>query len=235
MKRLTSKAQGYSLIELMVAAVLFTIISGAVFSLLYSSQLTYQGESTIAAAFQQANVAIDQIVRDVHSSGYPPISSFNTAVVTAHPEKFALPFAWSPNYPFTPCTVGVCAAPGESDLILEADSGTGFVQWIRYSLVGTTLKRGVTPKAYPGDPLALTDGDLLPYLDNVVNQNQSPAPPVFSYCYDSACDAGVPQIPGNIQRVNITLFVQSAQRDAQSNQFRTIKVTGQAARFNPNQ
>jgi prepilin-type N-terminal cleavage/methylation domain-containing protein len=229
MNRPTTNSSGYSLIELLVAAVLFTIISGAVFSLLYSSQLTYQGESTIAAAFQQANVAIDQIVRDVHSSGYPPISSFNTSMATAHPEKFALPFAWSPNYPFSSCPLSICASPSDSDLILESDTGAGFVQWIRYSLVGTTLKRGVTRKQ-SGDPLALTDGDLLPYLDNVVNQSQSPAPPVFSYN-----TLGALSVPVNIREINIVLVVQSAQRDAKTNAFRTVKVTGQAVRFNPNQ
>src|SRR5882724_3359638 len=137
----SARAQGYSLIELMVATVLFTIISGTVFSLLLSVQLQYQGESGVSAAFQQANVAIDQIVRDVHSAGYPPVSSFSTAVAQASPSKFALPFAWSPNYPTGPCTVDVsCTIPGQNDLILEADTGAG-VQWIRYSLQGTTLMR----------------------------------------------------------------------------------------------
>src|SRR5438445_7195788 len=125
----------------MVATVLFTIVSGAVFTVLSSSQLTYQGESTLASAFQQANVAIDQIVRDLHSAGYPPASSFTAAVLLSAPDRVALPFAWSPNYPGTPCTVNVsCTIPGDDDLILEADTGAG-VQGIRYSLQGTTLMR----------------------------------------------------------------------------------------------
>ncbi len=67
---------GYSLVELLVATVLFTIIAGTIFSLLFSAQLRYQGESGVTTAFQQANIAIDQITRDVHSAGYPPPSSF---------------------------------------------------------------------------------------------------------------------------------------------------------------
>jgi len=233
MKRISGKTAGYSLLELLVATVLFTIISGTVFSVLSSSQLTYQGESTLAAAFQQANVAIDQIVRDVHSAGYPPVSSFNAAVAQYSPEKFALPFAWSPNYPGSSCTVpvpitatvtGPCTIPGGNDLILEADTGGG-VQWIRYSLRGATLMRAATAKV-AGDPVISTDNQLVPYLDNVINQA-----PIFSYSFD---DGETHFIPVNIRAVNISLIVQSAQRDAQTNQFRTIRVTGQAVRFNPN-
>jgi type II secretory pathway pseudopilin PulG len=225
MTKINTRMAGYSLLELLVATLLFTIISGTVFSLLSSSQLTYQGESTLASAFQQANVAIDQIVRDVHSAGYPPVSSFSTAVAQASPSKFALPFAWSPNYPTGPCTVDVsCTIPGQNDLILEADTGAG-VQWIRYSLQGTTLMRAAIAKG-AGDPAAQTDGALLPYLDNVVNQTG-----IFSY----VCDPGAAQYPANIRTVNINLIVQSAHKDLQTGQFRTIRVTGQAVRFNPNQ
>src|SRR5882724_2850097 len=62
---------GYSLVELLVATVLFTIIAGTIFSLLFSAQLRYSSESGLTTAFQQANVAIDQITRDIHSAGYP--------------------------------------------------------------------------------------------------------------------------------------------------------------------
>jgi Tfp pilus assembly protein PilW len=232
MKKINTTTAGYSLMELMVATVLFTIVSGAVFTVLSSSQLTYQGESTLASAFQQANVAIDQIVRDVHSAGYPPASSFNAFVAAdpAQAAKIALPFAWSPNYPGTPCTVNVsCTIPGDNDLILEADTGAG-VQWIRYSLQGTTLMRAAAAKVAFGDPVTTTDGQLVPYLDNVMNQTQGLA--VFSYRLDDGTTTG-PAV--NIREINISLIVQSAQKDRQTNQFRTIRITGQAIRFNPNQ
>ncbi len=99
--------------ELLVGTILFTIVTGIAFSLLMSAQLRYQGESTVTEAFQQANVALDQIVRDVHSAGYPPMSSLSAAVATSNPDWYALPFAWTPNYPTTPCTVGgTCTVPG---------------------------------------------------------------------------------------------------------------------------
>jgi hypothetical protein len=187
-------------------------------------------------------VAIDQITRDVHSAGYPPPSSFAKDVVSANPKLVALPFSWSPGYtnvPPTSCTVGVggsCGAvPGDYDLILETDFSDGHgVQWIRYSLQGTTLMRGVTPKVAWADPVASTStGVLLPYLDNVMNVSKSLR--VFSYCYDDTGCGAVTGLVSTIRDVNVLMIVQSAQPDPQTGQFRTITLTGQAARFNRNQ
>jgi len=205
---------GYSLVELLVATVLFTIIAGTIFSLLFSAQLRYSSESGLTTAFQQANVAIDQITRDIHSAGYPPPSSFGPGVAQTNPQLMALPFSWSPGYPNTPCTVnGSCGAvPGGYDLILETDTGDGNgVQWIRYSLQGTTLMRGMKPKIKFADPVASTAADvMLPYLDNVVNVSNPPgnnAVPIFAYRYD--CNQPLPSEPPNICKVNIALIVQA--------------------------
>jgi len=227
---------GFSLLELLVGTVLFTIITGAVFSLLMSAQLRYRGESNVSQVFQQANVAIDQITRDVHSTGYPPANSFATNVARNNPQLVALPFSWSAGYVSVPpaqCIVEVScgAVPGEYDLILETDTGNG-VQWIRYSLVGTTLMRGVAVKVPSVDPVAQTSGSLLPYLENVVNG----AIPIFSYCYGTGCgDTAALHQPSNIREVNVCLMVQPAQPDPQTRQLRTVTLTGQAMRFNPSQ
>src|SRR5260370_41350865 len=149
----------------------------------------------------------------------------------ANANKYALPFAWTPSYPTTPCTVGrTWTVPGQYDLILEADLGNG-VQWIRYSLQTTTLMRGVVPKAPFTDPVTATSGSsvLVPYLENVMNGNNSL--PIFSY----VCDPGALQQPSNIREVNVSLMVRSQQPDPQTHQYRTITLNGQAMRFNPNQ
>jgi prepilin-type N-terminal cleavage/methylation domain-containing protein len=249
MKKLASpQTRGFSLIELMVATLLFTFIAGIVFSLLAVTQLQYGSEKDLMASFQSANIAIDQIARDVHSAGYPPANSFNANVVSLHPDWAALPFAWSPNYPANPCTIGAtCTAPGDFDLIIEADLGNG-VQWIRYALVGTTLMRGVVPKVAGQDPVTATGTATLPYLENVMNN--APAPqmdqirasypamfpgdnpvPVFAY---TPVDPSAPLQPGNILQVNICLIVQSPRPDPKTGQPRVLTLTGQAMRFNPN-
>jgi prepilin-type N-terminal cleavage/methylation domain-containing protein len=229
MKTQTANNRGFSLIELLVGTVLFTIITGAVFSLLLSAQLRYQGESSVTQAFQQANVALDQITRDVHSAGYPPRNSLETSVASNHPDRYALPFAWTPNYPTTPCTIGSCSVPGPTDLIIEADLGNG-VQWIRYSMSGTTLMRGVVPKKPFADPVTETNGLLVPYLENVVNDLITS--PIFSYTVDPGV---LTKNPADIREVNICLVVQAPRPDPQTGQYRTITLSGQAIRFNPNQ
>ncbi len=233
MKKRKHGTAGFSLVELLVGTILFTIVTGIAFSLLMSAQLRYQGESTVTEAFQQANVALDQIVRDVHSAGYPPKGSLSVVVAnnSANANKYALPFAWTPSYPATPCTVGAtCTVPGDYDLIVEADVGNGNgVQWIRYSLVGTTLMRGMAPKAPSADPVSSTTGSLVPYLENVMKCDNSL--PIFSYGYDAGA---LPQ-PSNIREVNVCLTVRSLQPDPQTHQYRTITLNGQAMRFNPNQ
>jgi type II secretory pathway pseudopilin PulG len=240
MERTVKRANGFTMIEMLFTAFIFTVISGTVFSLLLASQRRYQSESNLTTAFQQANVAIDQITRDVHSAGYPSASSFNEpSTMTYHPELIALPFAWSSGYPSTPCTVGAtCTIPGDYDLILEADVGNGLgVQWIRYSLSGTTLMRGMVSKSTnPTDPVGATNGALTPYLDNVMNGPGNKSKAIFSYTPDRDASGSYPlsYAPSNIREVNICLVVQSAKPDPQTGQLRSITLTGQAIRFNPN-
>jgi Tfp pilus assembly protein PilW len=240
---------GFSLVELMIATLLFTIITGITFALLGVSLQRYKSEKDYLNSFQQANVAMDQITRDVHSAGYPPANSFMTAVATANPTRVATPFAWMPTYPATACTVSAtCTSPTGFDLITEADSGNGNgVQWIRYSLQGTTLMRGVANKVGT-DPVTSTAGTLVPYLDGVMNNASAAeiatlkatypalfpgnaAVPVFTYTYDN----GTLSQPPNIREVNITLIVQSARPDPNTNTYRVVVLTGQAVRINPNQ
>jgi prepilin-type N-terminal cleavage/methylation domain-containing protein len=245
----TSRTErGFSLVELMIATLLFTTIAGITFALLGVSLKRYQVEKDYLNSFQQANVAMDQISRDVHSAGYPPANSFMTATAAANPAKVATPFAWSPTYPAAPCTVGAtCTAPGAYELITESDTGNG-VQWVRYSLQGTTLMRGVANKVAGTDPVTATAPTLVPYLDNVMNNPTAAqmtylkasypamfpgntAVPVFTYTYDT----GTAAQPANIREVNVTLIVESPRPDPQNNRLRVVTLTGQALRINPNQ
>jgi type II secretory pathway pseudopilin PulG len=208
MNKQSNNANGFSMLELLLATAIFIVVGGAIFSVLFSSQLRYQSESGLTNAFQQANIVMDQIVRDVHSAGFPPRSSVKSTTATASPQYYAVPF---------PQSSGI---PGDDDLILEADQGSG-VQWIRYSLVDKTLKRVVVNKLPGSDPVVATDPtNEAPFLDNVVNGSI----PIFSYRPDSS----------NIREVNICLMVQSSQRDPQTQQFRTITLTGRAVAFNAN-
>jgi prepilin-type N-terminal cleavage/methylation domain-containing protein len=217
MKRGRGKRQqaGFTLIELMTALGIFLIVCGAAFTLLSSSQLRARTESQVLTSFQEARLALDQIVRDVNDSGYPP-PSFSDGV----PAHFAsTPFAWYPNYTIpTPCSIGVtCDPPSDYDIIIETNPNPqdplGQVQWIRYKLdpATSTLMRGAALKQTSHDPTVDTAAYLGPLVQNVVNnapsaqiaQYQAIYPgmfpgsnpvPIFSYTCDTPT-APQPQPP----------------------------------------
>jgi type II secretory pathway pseudopilin PulG len=199
--RTPKRQAGFTLVELMVSVGIFILICGAIFELMGTTQNRFRTESQVLSAFEEARLGLDQIVRDVNDSGYPPQNHFSgTAPATSYAVS---PIAWMPNYlpaPGTPCQIGTagggtCTSPGDFDLIAEGDvDGTG-VQWIRYQLQGTTLFRGATLKALGTDPVAATSaaGVMLPYVLNVMNN----APPAqiaqFQAAYPAMFPGGTPQ------------------------------------------
>jgi type II secretory pathway component PulJ len=255
--------RGFSFLELVAATAIFIVLAGIIFSVLVQGQQSYETESGVMDSFQQASIAVDQIVRDVHTAGYPPANAYNAAVAAANLNLIALPFAWpAPSYPATPCTVGgTCVTtPSAFDLIVEGDIGDGNgVEWIRYQLKNNTLWRGTASKFAGADPDATTAPKLLPYVNNVMNNapaaqmaqlravypnlfpGNNPVP-IFTY----TCDAPNPNPPAlcttlaapnntvtYIRDVNIVLIVQSPTRDQKTGQLRAVTLTAQARRSNP--
>jgi hypothetical protein len=223
-----------------------------------TTQNRFKTESQVLNAFEEARLGLDQIVRDVNDAGYPPQNHFSGAPPAS--AYAASPVAWMPTYPATPCQIGTagggtCTTPGDFDLITEGDvDGTGVV-WIRYQLQGTTLLRGVAPKA-GSDPVAATAGAMLPYVLNVMNnappaqiaQFQAAFPamfpggipvPIFNYTLDppvgtAGCTAAA-NSPCNVRDVDITLIVMAPNTDAQTNQVHLVELNGRGHRVNPNQ
>ncbi len=250
---------GFTLIELITALGIFLLVCAAAFTLLASSQQRYQTESQVLNSFQEARLALDQIVRDVNDAGYPPPTYAGT-----DPTKFAsTPFAWSPNYTVpTTCTIdGSCITPGDFDIIIETNprpqDPTSQVQWIRYQLQETTLMRGAALKQPGNDPAIDTAAFLAPLVQNVVNnssatqiaQFQAAYPgmfptgnpvPIFSYTCDAgnvplACPAaGTNNSPANIRDVVVTLIVAAPLPDATTGQPRIVQLVGRGRRINPN-
>jgi type II secretory pathway pseudopilin PulG len=187
---------------MMMAMAIFLIICAAMFELLNLSQKKYSGETQLTAAYQDARLAMDQIVRDFNVSGYPPADMFS--VIPSNALYATSPVAWSPNYnPPVPCQIGTggggtCATPGDYDLIVETRLSTDtFISWIWYHLDGTTLYRVVAPKT-TGDPLSTVSSSTakVPFLANVMN-NPGPTSPVqlaqITAQYPSMFPGGQPQ------------------------------------------
>ena len=192
---------GFTLIELLVALGIFLLITGAAFTLLGTSQQRYQTESQVLTSFQEARLGLDQMVRDVNDAGYPPPTFFSA---TSPLQSTSSPFGWSPGYPgLNRCEIGTagggtCLTPGDFDVIIETNpnpqDATSQVQWIRYSLSGTTLMRGVVNKAVSHDPYMDTNvaGVLVPFVQNVVNNVCPPQIPNCQTAYPGIFPGGVP-------------------------------------------
>ena len=200
---------GFTLIELLVALGIFLLVTGAAFTLLGSSQQRYQTESQVLNSFQEARLGLDQIVRDVNDSGFPPPTF--TDGIPSHANQFAIsPFAWSPGYPSFACQIGTAGggtcstasaggnSPGDFDVIIETNPNRqdplSQVQWIRYQLVGTTLMRGVIGKVPGEDPDLDTAaaGVLVPFVQNVVNNVCLPQIPQCQTAYPGIFPGGNP-------------------------------------------
>jgi prepilin-type N-terminal cleavage/methylation domain-containing protein len=251
--RTKTEQRGFTLIELLTALGIFLLVCGAAFTLLGSSQKHYQTESQALSSFQEARLGLDQIVRDVNDAGYPPPTFFSA---NAPINSASSPFAWSPNYPGTPCQIvvgggGTCVTPRDFDLIIEANPNPQDpncipncpVQWIRYQLQGTTLMRAAVNKASNTDPATATSGNFVPFVQNVVN---TATQPIFSYTCDTTT-APPPTLPctnvinaadnkpANIREVIVTLIVAAPVPDITSGQPRLVQLTGRGRRVNPNQ
>lgn len=193
--------EGFTLIELLAAVAIFIIVCGAMFMLLNTSQQRYQSGSQIVNSFQDARLALDQVIRDANDAGYPPSNNFSTlpgACVAGSPcvDYVDSPIAWSPNYTtLTPCTIGgTCVTPSGFDVIFEENPTTTLnnIEWIRYQLVGTTLFRGFAQKAN-GDPAATTLPRMVPYITNVVNNASAAQIATYRVNYPSMFPGGNPQ------------------------------------------
>ena len=169
--------------EMMIATVIFILLCSAAFALLSVAQQRYQTESQVLNSFQEARFGLDEIIRDVNGSGYPPKNSFSFTPGAPPANEYAsTPIAWAPGYVGnTPCVIDsgtgvICTTPGDFDLIIERDVDPwrhDGVEWTRYQLQGILLTRAQTYKVSGGDPDTTTSPAFVPYVQNVMN-NASP-------------------------------------------------------------
>src|SRR5882762_3580455 len=154
-RRRTTRARGFSLVELLTALAILLIVCGVAFELLTISMKKYHSDSQLLNTFQEARFGMDQMVRDINDSGFPPRIAIQPSNSPPPPfQRYAVaPFAWGPpgTYPNSPCAIGTtCTTPNDYDMIIETDidpqNQEGLVEWVRYQLNGTTLYRAVAGK-----------------------------------------------------------------------------------------
>lgn len=156
---------------------------------------------------------------------------------------------------------GTCATPSDFDVIFEEEpDNNGNVQWIRYALQGTTLYRGAFNKQTNGSANALLNPaqkNMFPYVYNVVN-NDIPNIPTYKAAYPTMFPGGAPvpifqfycatvagaapvlcqnaganNSPLKIVDVEITLIVNTPQRDMQNNALHLVELNGRGHVINP--
>jgi prepilin-type N-terminal cleavage/methylation domain-containing protein len=75
MKR-TRKSAGFSLLELLFVVAILTLVMGAVFRQIISVQKVNRTEDQKMDLVQQGREFVDQFVRDLHQSGFPPMAIY---------------------------------------------------------------------------------------------------------------------------------------------------------------
>ena len=194
---------GFSLIEMMIAAVIFILLCGAAFTLLAVAQQRYQTESQVLNSFQEARFGLEEIVRDVNGSGYPPANQFTLSTIPPLNFMAVTPVAWDPGYwsnPPAACQIGTagggtCSTPTDWDLIIERDVDPwrhDGVEWTRYQLQGNVLSRSQTYKVVTGNPAATTAPAFVPYVQNVMNNASAAQIAQFRAVYPQMFPGGNP-------------------------------------------
>jgi prepilin-type N-terminal cleavage/methylation domain-containing protein len=195
------RERGFSLIEMMIAAVIFILLCGAAFALLSVAQQRYQTESQVLNSFQEARFGLDEMVRDVNGSAYPAQSLFSYSNAPAANLYAITPLAWDPGYlASSPCQIttgggGGCSTPGDFDVIVERDVDYWHmdgVEWTRYQLQGTILSRSQTYKVVGRDPSSTTQPAFVPFVQNVMNNASSAQIAQFQAFYPQMFPGGNP-------------------------------------------
>ena len=154
---------GFSLIELIVAMGILTIVLAVVFNEIDKVQKRYRTEESKLDIFQEARNFMDRFVRDLHSAGYPGSRMYQAGVIIIVPPENDNRVATG--------LVSVSA----TDLRFEADvDGDGQVDSVRYTLQANggacpcTLRRSEVIKLNNTSPMNQPT-NYFSIVDNVVN------------------------------------------------------------------
>src|SRR5271157_4220118 len=217
---------GFTILEMLIAMSVFLIICAAMFGLLQMSQTRYASENQLSGSFQEARLAIDQIVRDVNVAGYPSLSLYSSIPTDA--SMYAVgPVAWSPNYypsagrAIAPKTTGAdptaaTSSPGVAvPFLVNVMNNPGGGQLAQITATYPTMFPGGVPQP------------IFQYMcDSAAGSTGNPTQPV-------PCPAaGAYNLPQNISDVDVTLIVATPQRDQQTQMLKLVELNGRGHTLN---
>lgn len=156
----TRGQRGFSLLEMMMVVLILSVVTGIVVKGLSQLQVRNNVETSNLDLTQETRSFMDQLVRDLHETGYPTTTMFTTGTIND-------------------ATVAVGLVKVTPNLIqYEGDlDGTGQVQSVTVQLVTgaggacpCTLQRGAVLKA-TGSPLTQAAPTFYIAAENVINSN----------------------------------------------------------------
>jgi type II secretory pathway pseudopilin PulG len=157
----TRKQEGFSLMELLTVVVILMLVTGVVFQQINMVQKRARVEDTKMDITQESREFVDQMVRDLHTSGYPNKRMYIVSLVNNNDSRNA---------------VGLVQVTATS-LWFEGDvDGDGQVDSIQYQLQsngGTcpcTIRRSQVVKANGVAPMAQATNFNME-VNNVINSN----------------------------------------------------------------
>jgi prepilin-type N-terminal cleavage/methylation domain-containing protein len=162
MNRQFGKAQGFSLIEMLIVCAILSLVLGAIFNTIQDITKKYKTEESRVNETQESREFLDQIVRDLHTSGYPNTKMYMPATLGVNPLNNSFVAA------------GLVAV-SSTDVWFEGDvDGSGTVQSIRYTLQADangncpcTMRRSAVPKVAAAPTAQALNYDT--QLQNVIN------------------------------------------------------------------
>jgi len=117
-----SRQQGFSFLELMVVIAVMTVIMGVVFNYIVVVQQRYKTEESRLDVAQESREFIDQMVRDLHTVGYPNARMYSSTALGTPAQNNVL------------LAAGLVAVSA-TDIWFEGDTdSSGNVHSIRYTL-----------------------------------------------------------------------------------------------------
>jgi Tfp pilus assembly protein PilW len=197
-----SRANGFSLVELLVATFMLTALLGSVLAIFNQEQSRSDFEQDLLATQQSAREVADQVYRDVRMAGFPQERLYAASLnwTASNSNKIASGFT----------TIG------SSNLVFQGDvDNDGIVEVVEYSLSGTTLRRSEVEKNSGG---AIPSADPQILAENVTGL-------AFShYRWNGSAWTTSGVTAANTSRVDVSVTLQTASRDPQSKQYRTLNV-----------
>jgi len=210
-KESSNRTRGFSLLELMVTMAILTVVIGVVTEGLNTMQVRNTVETNKVDLTQESRQFMDQIINDIHQSGFPRIGLFDPASLVS-----ATDCTKDNNVACGLISVSSTAIQFEGDV-----DGTGVSEvYIQLQVPQNgcpcTIQRGTVLKSVGGTPPYYTE------VNNVMNQN------VFTAYDNNGATVALPIIGtayntgNNIQAVGINLYVRASQADAKTGVFPSV-------------